>query len=83
MRVTLTFSALVAALLGSCAPPPPPGCCGHTTTIARATEYTGTIQSPSGAVTNVKVNVAANGNTSITFERGGRTIVQGFTGTSP
>ncbi|MBL8913027.1 MAG: hypothetical protein JNM17_20195 [Archangium sp.] len=73
---------LVATLLGSCAPPPP-GCCGHTTTIARMTEYTGAIQSPSGAVTNVKVNVATNGNTSITFERGGRTIVQAFTGTSP
>lgn len=80
-RALIAVAVLVAAFVG-CAPPGP-GCCGHTTTIARMTEYTGTIQSPSGAVTSVKVSVATNGNTSITFERGGRTIVQSFSGTAP
>ncbi|MFT3711700.1 MAG: hypothetical protein QM817_29025 [Archangium sp.] len=80
MRAALLITGAFLALAG-CSTPPPPNCCGTLTSIARATDYTATIPSTDGGVpTTVKVNVASNGNTTLTFEQGGKTIVQAFTG---
>ena len=79
-RALLLVVALGGAALLGCSPPNP-GCCGHTTTIARMTDYVGTLAAvDGGAPTTVRVSVATNGNTTLTFERDGRTVVQSFTG---
>jgi hypothetical protein len=80
MKRALLIAAAALALAG-CSTPPPPNCCGTLTNIARTTDYTATITSADGGTpTTVKVNVAANGNTTLTFEKGGKTIVQSFSG---
>jgi hypothetical protein len=61
-------------------PPPPPGCC-LPNTISRSGTYQGTVPLPDGGTpTQIKVNVAPNGNTVVTFINNGREIAQSFTG---
>lgn len=75
------FFVLVAVAGVACGPPPPPQCCRQTT-LSRNVTYTGSIPAPDGGTpTSVKVTVATGGNTTVTFVKDGREIVQGFTST--
>lgn len=82
MKLALALASLAAVLLASaCGPPPGGGCCGKRTNIGRDVIYTGTMVSPDGGTpTEVRVNVATNGKTTVTFINGGHEIVQGFDG---
>ena len=76
MRVVLALALFVSA----CGPPPPVRCCVRQASITRGAVYSGTIASADGgASTEVRVTVAAGGNTIVTFLREGREIVEGFT----
>jgi hypothetical protein len=72
---------LVAGCAVACGPPPPPPGCCLPNTISRSGTYQSTVPLPDGGTpTQIKVNVAANGNTVVTFINNGREIVQSFTG---
>jgi hypothetical protein len=64
------------AAFATCGPPVAPECC-QLTGAARGTPYSGTI---SGTGTTVTVEMAANGNTTITFVNGTHRVTEGFTG---
>jgi len=76
VRAVLALALFVAA----CGPPPPVPCCGRKANVARGTVYSGTIASTDGGTsTEVRVTVSPSGNTTVTFVRDGREIVEGFT----
>ena len=81
MKPVLALAFLAALLLGSACSPLPPGCCGRRTDISRDVVYTGTLASPDGGTpTEVRVTVASNGKTTLTFINDGHELVEGFDG---
>ena len=79
MKLALASLAMLLMLASACSPPVQ-GCCGNRTSIARDVVYTASMISPDGGTTEVRVNVATNGKTTLTFINGGREIVEGFDG---
>jgi hypothetical protein len=76
------FAAAVVHAFVSCGPPPS-NCCIRQSSIARGTVYAGTMPSPDGgAPTQVRVSVAEDGGTTVTFVHDGHEIVQGFNATA-
>lgn len=67
---------LCALAASTCGPPGSDACCVPVR-AARATAYSGTI---AGTGTVVRIEVAGNGNTAITFSRDGHEIAAGYAG---
>ena len=61
----------------SCSPPPSQ-CCVRRSGVARDVVYSGSVSSDGGAPTSIRLSVATDGGTVITFVNGGHEIAQHF-----